>query len=84
MYFFSIKNEFVNIIPRILGGVNNLKIIGVPTINNTLRIVDRSILKIKDIFEDSKNIKRVKENFILIKLYKLLLWKFRFITRKFN
>ena len=41
-------------------------------------------LKIKDIFEDSKNIKRVKENFILIKLYKSLLWKFRFITRKFN
>ena len=41
-------------------------------------------LKIKDIFEDSKNLKKVKQNLILIKLYKLFLWKFRFITRKFN
>ena len=49
MYFFTIKNDFVNIIPRILGGFSNLKVIGVPTINNTLKIVDESILKIKDV-----------------------------------
>ena len=40
--------------------------------------------KIKDVFEEAKNIKKVNDNFILIKLYKLFLWKFRFITRKFN
>ena len=38
----------------------------------------------KDVFEDAKNIKKINDNFILIKLYKLFLWKFRFITRKFN
>ena len=38
-------------------------------------------LKINDIFED---LKEVKDNFFLIKLFKLLKWKFRFIIRKFN
>lgn len=49
MYFFCIKNDNVNIISTILGGVDNLKIIGEPTVNNTLRILNRNILKIKDI-----------------------------------
>ena len=38
-------------------------------------------LKINDIFED---LKEVKDNFFLVKLFKLLKWKFRFISRKFN
>ena len=38
-------------------------------------------LKIDEIFED---LKEVKDNFFLIKLFKLLKWKFRFISRKFN
>ncbi len=38
-------------------------------------------LKIEEIFED---LKEVKDNFFLIKLFKLLKWKFRFISRKFN
>ena len=38
-------------------------------------------LKINEIFED---LKEVKYNFYLIKLFKLLMWKFRFITRKFK
>ena len=38
-------------------------------------------LKIDQIFED---LKEVKDNFFLIKLFKLLKWKFRFISRKFN
>ena len=38
-------------------------------------------LKIDEIFED---LKEVKDNFFLIKLFKLIKWKFRFITRKFN
>ena len=38
-------------------------------------------LKINEIFED---LKEVKDNFFLIKLFKLLKWKFRFISRKFN
>ena len=38
-------------------------------------------LKIDEIFED---LKEVKDNFFLIKLFKLLKWKFRFIYRKFN
>ncbi len=38
-------------------------------------------LKINEIFED---LKEVKDNFFLIKLFKLLKWKFRFIIRKFN
>lgn len=74
MYFFSIKNDCVNIIPIILGGVNNLKIIGEPTINNTLRIVDRSILKIKDInwqlkINDAWETYESGDNFFLDKTY---------------
>ena len=38
-------------------------------------------LKINEIFED---LTEVKDNFFLIKLFKLLKWKFRFISRKFN
>ena len=38
-------------------------------------------LKINEIFED---LNEVKDNFFLIKLFKLLKWKFRFISRKFN
>ena len=38
-------------------------------------------LKINDIFED---LIEVKDNFFLVKLFKLLKWKFRFISRKFN
>ena len=38
-------------------------------------------LKINDIFED---LKEVQDNFYLTKLFKLLKWKFRFISRKFN
>ena len=37
-------------------------------------------LKINEIFED---LKEVKDNFFFIKLFKLLKWKFRFISRKF-
>ena len=38
-------------------------------------------LKINEIFGD---LKEVKDNFYFIKLLKLLIWKLRFITRKFN
>ena len=38
-------------------------------------------LKINEIFED---LKEVQDNFYLTKLFKLLKWKFRFISRKFN
>ena len=38
-------------------------------------------LKINEIFEE---LKEVRDNFYLIKLLKLIKWKFRFISRKFN
>ena len=38
-------------------------------------------LKTNEVFED---LKEVKDKFYLIKLFKLFLWKFRFISRKFN
>ena len=38
-------------------------------------------LKTDEVFED---LKEIKDKFYLIKLFRLFLWKFRFISRKFN
>ena len=41
-------------------------------------------LKTQEIFEDIKNRKKINNNFFFKKIFKLFLWKFRFITRKLN
>ena len=41
-------------------------------------------LKTQEIFEDVKNRKKINNNFFFKKIFKLFLWKFRFITRKLN
>tara|TARA_Y200000002_G_scaffold380956_1_gene393700 strand:+ start:1583 stop:3292 length:1710 start_codon:yes stop_codon:yes gene_type:complete len=48
--YFSIKNSRLIISSKILGGNNNFKIIGFPTLNNKLTLVNDNIFKIKDIY----------------------------------
>ena len=48
--YFNIKNGFLMIFSRILGGSNNLKVIGLPNPDNKLIFVDDNTLKIKEIF----------------------------------
>ena len=51
MYFFSIKDNYINICSNILGGSSkNFKIVGIPKPGNILKLIDRSILKIKDVY----------------------------------
>jgi len=51
MYFFSIKDNYINICSNIIGGSNkNLKIIGIPKPDNIIKLEDRSILKVKDVY----------------------------------
>ena len=40
--------------------------------------------KVNDIFEDQNKLKKLNNNFLLIKFFKIILWKLRFITKKFN
>ena len=48
--YFNIKNGFLIIFSRILGGSNNLKIIGFPNPNNQLTFVNDDALKIKNVY----------------------------------
>lgn len=48
--YFNIKNGSLMIFSRILGGSNNLKIIGFPNPNNQLTFINDDILKIKDVY----------------------------------
>ena len=48
--YFNIKNGFLMIFSQILGGSNNLKIIGFPNPNNQLTFINDDILKIKDVY----------------------------------
>ena len=49
MYFFSIKDNYINISSNILGGSENLKIYGVPKPNNVLKLISNDDFKIKEI-----------------------------------
>ena len=48
--YFNIKNGSLIIFSQILGGSNNLKIIGFPNPNNQLTFINDDILKIKDVY----------------------------------
>ena len=48
--YFNIKNGSLMIFSQILGGSNNLKIIGFPNPNNQLTFINDDILKIKDVY----------------------------------
>ena len=49
-----------------------------------IRILEVCKFKTNNVFVDLKKSKEVSDNFNLYKTIKLFLWKFRFITRKFN